>query len=77
MQEAVQSEVQTLWYVIPGMYEKWRHPSNKNDKHYRAIFRSNKHGRRVSRAKFKRAFDAQVYAARFDLRVCRRLANAV
>lgn len=77
MQEATVQEVQELWYVIPGMYEKWVHPANKNDKHYRAIFRSNTHKRRVSKKKFKRAFDAQVYAARFDIRLCTGRENAI
>lgn len=68
-QEVVQSEVQ--WYVIPGVYEKWVHPSSK-EKHYRVIFRSNTRERRVGKIKFKRAFDAQVYAAKLDLRLCKR-----
>ncbi len=78
MEETVQSEVREFWYVIPGIYEKWRHPSNKNDKHYRVIFRSNIHRRRVSKAKFKRAFDAKIYAAKFDIRLCtKRETNAI
>jgi hypothetical protein len=70
MQETTVQEVQTKFYVIPGIYEKWVNPANKNDKHYRAIFRSNTGLRRVSKTKFKRAFDVQVYAAGFDLRLC-------
>lgn len=67
----------TLFYVIPNIYEKWVHPANKNDKHYRAIFRSNTGLRRISKIKFKRAFDAKVYAVKFDLRLCKGGANAV
>lgn len=69
MEETVQ-EIQTFWYVIPQLYKKWVNPANKNDKHYRVIFRSNTGLRRISKIKFKRAFDAQVYAVRFDLRLC-------
>lgn len=75
MQEATVQETKELWYVIPNLYEKWTHPSSKNDKHYRVIFRSNLHGRRLSKIKFKRAFDAQVYAARFDVKLCTRRVN--
>ena len=71
MQENEVVQTPTLFYVIPQLYEKWVNPSNKNDKHYRAIFRSNTGLRRISKIKFKRAFDAQNYAVRFDLRMYR------
>lgn len=69
MQEVVQAP-KIFYAAIPGIYEKWRHPANKNDKHYRVIFRSNTGVRRISKIKFKRAFDAQVYAIKFNLRIC-------
>ena len=71
VQEEEVVQTPTLFYVIPGTYEKWVHPSNKNDKHYRVTFRSNTGVRRTSKIKFKRAFDAQVYATKFDLRLYR------
>lgn len=61
-EKTVQSEAQEIWVVIPGMYEKWVNPSNRNDKHYRAILRSNKGGRRVSDIQFPTATAALEYA---------------
>lgn len=55
-----------VWAAVRGSYEKWRHPANKNDKHYRIIFRNNKGQRRISKVKFKRASEALEYIDRFN-----------
>ena len=60
-----------MWVVVPMTYEKWVNPSNKNDKHYRAVFRSTT-GRRVGKRKFKRASEALAVAKFFHLRLCKR-----
>lgn len=58
-----------MWIIVPNVYEKWVHPSTKI-KHYRAIFRSSKGGRRYSKTKFKTATDALGFAMRFHLYLC-------
>lgn len=58
-----------MWVVVPMTYEKWVNPSNKNDKHYRAIFRSTT-GRRVGKTKFKTASDALDFYMRFAKHMC-------
>ena len=54
-----------FWFVVPMTYEKWVNPSNKNDKHYRVIYRSNTGERRVGDEKFKRASEALAFANQF------------
>jgi hypothetical protein len=63
IQEALQPpSMEEIWVIVPGAYEKWVNPSNKNDKHYRAIYRSNKGGRRVGDEQFKRASEVLLFA---------------
>jgi hypothetical protein len=66
MQEEV-VQPKELWVVIPGMYEKWVNPANKNDKHYRVIYRSNTGKRRVGNEKFKTADAALAFADQLTL----------
>jgi hypothetical protein len=73
MQEVVQLEPEVvepaeMWVIVPGMYEKWVHPSNKNDKHYRVIYRSNKGGRKVGDEKFRTATEALEFADTYNRR---------
>jgi len=65
----ISSKNKPKWVVIPLIYEKWKHPANKNDKHYRAIFRSST-SRRVGKTKFKTAGMALAFAERFNQRLC-------
>jgi len=58
-----------FWVIVPGVYEKWVNPSNKNDKHYRAIFRSPS-GMRHSKTKFKTATAALGFAEKFNVHLC-------
>jgi hypothetical protein len=74
MEEIVQQqEAQEIWVIVPGVYEKWVNPANKNDKHYRAIYRSNKGGRRVGDEQFKRAREVVAFADEHN----RRVTNAI
>jgi len=57
------------WVIVPMTYEKWVNPSNKNDKHYRVIFRSPT-GRRYGKTKFKTATRALEFAREFNLYLC-------
>ena len=57
------------WIVIPQTYEKWKHPANENDKHYRAIFWSPT-GRRTGKTKFRTAGMALEFAERFNKHLC-------
>ena len=63
----VQEETDELWVVLPGVYEKWVHPANKNDKHYRVILRSNKGRRRVGDTPFNTATEALAFADAHNL----------
>jgi hypothetical protein len=58
-----------MWVAVPMAYEKWVNPANKNDKHYRALFR-NITGRRYSKTKFKTATEAMQFSVRFYLHLC-------
>ena len=69
MEENVQQEPAEMWVIVPGAYEKWVNPSNKNDKHYRVIYRSNRGGRRVGDEQFKRASEALAFADDYNRRV--------
>lgn len=70
--ETVQ-EPEEMWVVIPGIYEKWVNPSNRNDKHYRVIYRSNTGGRQVGEEQFKTATAALEFADK----ELREVANAI
>lgn len=59
-EEVVQT--QEIWAVLPGTYEKWVNPSNRNDKHYRVIYRSNIGKRRVGDEQFKTASKALAFS---------------
>lgn len=72
MEEVVQTPTE-IWVIVPGAYEKWVHPANKNDKHYRVIYRSNTGKRRVGDEQFKRASEALAFADEYNRR---ELANA-
>lgn len=65
-----------MWVVVPMTYEKWVNPSSRNDKHYRAIFRSPT-GRRYSKTKFKTATKALEFVANFNIHLCGRKTDAV
>ena len=63
-------EIPIIWAAVPLTYEKWVHPANKNDKHYRMIFRNNKGDRRISNRKFKTATLALAYIDRIQPKLC-------
>jgi hypothetical protein len=67
--ENVQPAPEEVWVVVPGVYEKWVNPANKNDKHYRVIYRSNKGGRRAGDEQFRRASEALDFADEHNRRV--------
>jgi hypothetical protein len=58
-----------MYVLVPMTYEKWVNPANKNDKHYRVVFRSPS-ARRVGKTKFKRASDIEKFSLRWHRRVC-------
>lgn len=58
-----------MWVIVPMTYEKWVNPSNKNDKHYRVIFRSPT-GRRVGKTKFNTASEALEFPRKFHIHLC-------
>ena len=64
-----------MWVVVPMIYEKWVNPSSKNDKHYRAVFRSPV-GRRYSKTKFKTASSALAFAEKFNVYLCSKREDA-
>ena len=65
-EETVQEETQEMWVVVPGVYEKWVNPVNKNDKHYRVILRSNTGKRLVGSTPFKTATEALAFADAYN-----------
>ncbi len=68
-EQVVQTEPVETWVVVPGIYEKWVNPANKNDKHYRVIYRSTKGGRRIGDEQFKRASEALSFADEYNREV--------
>jgi len=68
-QETVQNESDEIWVIVPDTYEKWVNPSNKNDKHYRVVYRSNKSKRRVGDEKFRTATEALAFADSYNREV--------
>jgi hypothetical protein len=63
-----------MYVLVPMTYEKWVNPANKNDKHYRVVFRSTS-GRRVGKTKHKRASDVEKFSVRWHKRLCKREEN--
>lgn len=54
------------WLILGDKYEKWVHPSNKYEKHYRALwFDVMTQEMRPSRKTFKRAGEALAYSRRY------------